>query len=71
MINRWWNPSTNSQAIDRVVRIGQTKPVTVHYLTCMDTVEDRLGPMLKRKRITFAQLIEALQHHPEKASEFL
>lgn len=71
MINRWWNPSTNSQAIDRVVRIGQTKPVTVHYLTCTDTVEDRLPPLLERKKITFTQLIEALQRHPEMADELL
>ena len=28
-INRWWNPSNNSQAVDRVVRIGQHKPVRV------------------------------------------
>lgn len=70
-VNRWWNPSTNSQAVDRVVRIGQRKPVTVHYLTCLDTVEDRLQPMLDRKRMTFDQLIDALRHQPELAYELL
>ena len=70
-INRWWNPSTNSQAVDRVVRIGQRKPVTVHYLTCTNTVEDRLQPLLDRKEMTFDQLIEALQHRPEAVRELL
>jgi len=70
-INRWWNPSTNSQAVDRVVRIGQRKPVTVHYLTCTNTVEDRLQPLLNRKEMTFDQLIEALQHRPEAVHELL
>ena len=70
-INRWWNPSTNSQAVDRVVRIGQHKPVTVHYLTCINTVEDRLQPLLDRKEMTFAQLIDALQHHPDSVKQLL
>ena len=70
-INRWWNPSTNSQAVDRVVRIGQRKPVTVHYLTCTNTVEDRLQPLLDRKEMTFDQLVEALQHRPEAVHELL
>ena len=70
-INRWWNPSTNSQAVDRVVRIGQHKSVTVRYLTCINTVEDRLQPLLDRKNMTFAQLIDALQHRPETVRQLL
>ena len=71
LLNRWWNPSTNSQAVDRVVRIGQRKPVTVHCLTCANTVEDRLQPLLDRKAMTFEQLIETLRHRPEAAHELL
>lgn len=71
LINRWWNPSTNDQAIDRVVRIGQTKPVVVHYLTCKDTIEDRLQPLLDRKKMTFVQLIDALQYQPDSVRELL
>ncbi len=70
-LNRWWNPSTNSQAVDRVVRIGQRMPVTVHYLTCRDTVEERVQPMLDSKEMTFAQLIDALQHKPETVRQLL
>ncbi len=70
-VNRWWNPSTNSQAVDRVVRIGQRMRVTVYYLTCCNTVEDRVQPLLDSKEITFAQLIDALQHKPETMRHLL
>lgn len=70
-INRWWNPSANAQAIDRVVRIGQTQPVDVHYLTCVNTVEDRLQPLLDRKSLTFDELIDKLRHDRQVATELL
>lgn len=70
-INRWWNPSANAQAIDRVVRIGQTQPVDVHYLTCVNTVEDRLQPLLDRKSLTFDELIDKLRHDRQVAAELL
>ena len=70
-INRWWNPSANAQAVDRVVRIGQTQSVDVHYLTCVNTVEDRLQPMLDRKSLTFDRLIDRLRHDRQMAAELL
>lgn len=70
-INRWWNPSANAQAVDRVVRIGQTQPVDVHYLTCANTVEDRLQPMLDRKSLTFDELIDRLRHDRQLAADLL
>ncbi|MCH91101.1 helicase-like transcription factor, partial [Trifolium medium] len=42
MLDLWWNPTTEDQAIDRAHRIGQTRPVTVLRLTVKDTVEDRI-----------------------------
>ncbi len=59
-INQWWNPSSNSQARDRVVRIGQSRVVRVKSFTCKGTVEERLRDMLKEKSLTFDQLVEAL-----------
>lgn len=70
-INRWWNPSANAQAIDRVLRIGQTQPVDVHYLTCVNTVEDRLQPLLDRKSLTFDELIDRLRYDRQVATELL
>lgn len=42
LLDLWWNPTTEDQAIDRAHRIGQTRPVTVSRLTVKDTVEDRI-----------------------------
>jgi SNF2 family DNA or RNA helicase len=42
MLDPWWNPSAEDQAVDRAHRIGQTRPVTVSRLTVKDTVEDRI-----------------------------
>ena len=59
-INRWWNPSSNLQARDRVVRIGQARLVRVKSFTCRGTVEERIENLLEKKSLTFEQLIEAL-----------
>lgn len=59
-LNRWWNPSSNLQARDRVVRIGQSRLVRVKSFTCRGTVEERLDNLLEEKSLTFEQLVEAL-----------
>ena len=41
------------------------------HLTCADTVEDRLQPLLDRKERTFDLLIDALQHRPDAVRELL
>ncbi|MED6218236.1 hypothetical protein PIB30_025010 [Stylosanthes scabra] len=50
LLDPWWNPKTEDQAIDRVHRIGQTRPVTVTRLTIRDTVERRILSLQERKR---------------------
>ena len=59
-VNRWWNPSANAQARDRVVRIGQTKTVCVWSFVCRGTVETRLTKILEEKERTFDELVEAI-----------
>ncbi|KAJ0489062.1 putative DNA helicase [Helianthus annuus] len=50
LLDLWWNPTTEDQAIDRAHRIGQTRPVTVSRLTVKDTVEDRILALQDEKR---------------------
>ena len=59
-VNRWWNPSSNAQARDRVLRIGQTKTVWVWSFACRGTVETRLRQILDTKTKTFDDLVEAI-----------
>ncbi|GAB2284978.1 hypothetical protein Dimus_019433 [Dionaea muscipula] len=50
LLDLWWNPTTEDQAIDRAHRIGQTRPVRVSRLTVKDTVEDRILALQEDKR---------------------
>uniref|UniRef100_A0A0D3GWZ4 Uncharacterized protein n=1 Tax=Oryza barthii TaxID=65489 RepID=A0A0D3GWZ4_9ORYZ len=50
LLDLWWNPYAEDQAIDRAHRIGQTRPVTVSRLTIKDTVEDRILALQEEKR---------------------
>ena len=59
-LNRWWNPSSNSQARDRVVRIGQERPVTIYNLFCVDTVEERVTQILKDKNDIYSKVTDGL-----------
>ena len=59
-VNRWWNPSANNQAKDRVSRIGQTRMVVVHSFTCRDTVEEVLDNIIKEKGRLSEAIVDAL-----------
>jgi SNF2 family DNA or RNA helicase len=42
ILDPFWNPFVEAQAIDRIHRIGQSKEVIVHRIVIADTVEDRI-----------------------------
>jgi len=50
LIDIWWNPSLEDQAIDRVHRYGQSRTVDVVRLTIAGTVEDRILLLQEQKR---------------------
>ena len=50
LLDPWWNPAVEAQAIDRTHRIGQTKPVFAYRMICEDTVEQRVLELQKAKR---------------------
>ena len=50
IMDPWWNPAVEAQAIDRTHRIGQKKPVFAYRLICEDTVEQRILELQSRKR---------------------
>jgi|AMFO01.1.fsa_nt_gi Superfamily II DNA/RNA helicases, SNF2 family len=56
LLDPWWNPAVERQAVDRTHRIGQTKVVNVYRLVTTDTVEERILELQDRKR----ELAEAI-----------
>ena len=50
LLDPWWNPSVEAQAIDRAHRIGQTRQVFAYRLIARDTVEEKVLELQKTKR---------------------
>jgi len=56
-LSRWWNPAVEDQCSDRAYRIGQTKPVTIHYPLAIHpeygrdySFDKKLHDLLEKKR---------------------
>ena len=56
LLDPWWNPAVEAQAIDRAHRIGQQRPVFAYRLISADTVEEHIVELQARKR----QLADAI-----------
>ncbi len=52
LLDPWWNPAAESQAVDRAWRIGQTQPVTAYRLATRGTVEEKILTLQDSKRRT-------------------
>lgn len=50
LLDPWWNPAVEAQAIDRTHRIGQTKSVFAYRLIAKDTVEEKVLELQETKR---------------------
>lgn len=50
MLDPFWNPSVEDQAIKRAHRLGQTNPVTAYRILVKETVEDRIIALQEKKR---------------------
>jgi len=50
LLDPWWNPAVEDQAIDRVHRFGQKQDVFVSRFTIKDTVEQRILELQEKKR---------------------
>ncbi|MDP8231976.1 MAG: DEAD/DEAH box helicase [Candidatus Zophobacter franzmannii] len=58
IVDPWWNPMVENQAIDRTHRIGQTKKVLVYKLITKGTVEEKILSLQKNKKELFDYIIE-------------
>jgi len=58
VLDPWWNPATEAQAVDRAHRIGQTRPVMVYRLVSTDTIEEKVMELKARKSALFDAVME-------------
>jgi len=61
LLDPWWNPAVEKQAVDRVHRIGQDKAVFVYRMIAAGTIEERIQELKADKELTFRELIGALE----------
>ncbi|WP_197452108.1 SNF2-related protein [Rosistilla carotiformis] len=59
ILDPWWNPAVEAQAIDRAHRMGQSKPVMAYRLICRDTVEEKIVHLQESKRELADAIISA------------
>lgn len=59
ILDPWWNPAVEAQAVDRAHRIGQEKPVFAYRLICKDTVEEKIVQLQQEKKKLADSIISA------------
>jgi SNF2 family DNA or RNA helicase len=59
LLDPWWNPAVEAQAIDRSHRIGQTQRVFAYRLVCRDTVEEKILELQQKKRELADAILDA------------
>ena len=58
VLDPWWNPAVEAQAVDRTHRIGQQNPVMVYRLVAADTIEEKVMELKARKAALFARVVD-------------
>jgi SNF2 family DNA or RNA helicase len=58
LLDPWWNPAAEAQAIDRTHRIGQTRPVNVYRTIASETIEEKVLALARRKAELFSGVMD-------------
>ena len=58
LLDPWWNPQAEEQAVDRTHRIGQDKPVMVYRLVSAGTIEEKVMALKEKKAELFDRVVE-------------
>jgi SNF2 family DNA or RNA helicase len=58
VLDPWWNPATESQAVDRTHRIGQENPVMVYRYVSTGTIEEKVMELKARKADLFTSVMD-------------
>lgn len=68
LVDPWWNPAVEQQAIDRTHRIGQTNNIFAYRMICKDTIEDKIMLLQDRKRKLAKELVAEENHFVKSLS---
>jgi SNF2 family DNA or RNA helicase len=69
LIDPWWNPAVEQQAIDRAHRIGQTQNVFAYKMICKDTIEEKILQLQEKKKAVASELVNIEQGVLKKLSK--
>ncbi len=58
LLDPWWNPATETQAIDRAHRIGQSRPVMAYRMIARATIEEKVVALARRKAALFGGVMD-------------
>ena len=58
LLDPWWNPASEAQAVDRTHRIGQTRNVMVYRLVAKDTIEEKVMALKAKKAQLFTAVLD-------------
>ena len=58
VLDPWWNPASEAQAVDRAHRIGQDKTVMVYRLVAVGTIEEKVMELKARKQALFSRVVD-------------
>ncbi len=58
IVDPWWNPAVENQAIDRCYRIGQDKNVFAYRMICRNTVEEKILKLQERKKKVAGDIVQ-------------
>jgi len=70
LLDPWWNPSVEEQAVDRVHRIGQTRTVFVYRMITQGTIEERIQALKAEKKQIFRHLIDGVSGDVDLSMHF-
>lgn len=69
VLDPWWNPASEDQAIARAHRIGQTRPVTALRFIARETIEEKIRILQERKKALGQDLFAAAGEAPQLSRE--
>ena len=59
VLDPWWNPAVEMQAVDRAHRMGQENPVMVYRYVSTGTIEEKVMELKERKAALFSDVMDA------------